>query len=66
MIANAQVKLARKDCDWIVANDVSGDVMGGDGNTVHIVTRESVDSWPRMDKAVVAERLAARIMETLQ
>jgi phosphopantothenoylcysteine decarboxylase/phosphopantothenate--cysteine ligase len=61
VIAHAQAKRARKGCDWIVANDVSGDVMGGDENAVHIVTAEGVEDWPRMKKDEVARRLAARI-----
>ena len=61
VIANAQAKLTRKGCDWIVANDVSGDVMGGAANTVHIVTAAGVESWERMGKDEVAERLAARV-----
>ena len=63
LIANAQAKLAAKGCDWIVANDVSGDVMGGDDNTVHLITRDGVDAWPRMSKQAVAARLATRIAE---
>ena len=62
VVANAQSKLARKGCDWIVANDVSGDVMGGDGNTVHFVTSAGVDSWELMGKDKVAERLADAIL----
>ena len=54
-----------KDVDWIVANDVSGDVMGGDGNTVHIVTADGVDSWERMPKSEVAARLVGCIMNAL-
>ena len=65
VIAHAQAKRARKGCDWIVANDVSGDVMGGAENRVHLVTAEGVEDWPRMDKRAVAERLAERIAETL-
>jgi phosphopantothenoylcysteine decarboxylase / phosphopantothenate---cysteine ligase len=61
VIPNAQSKLARKGCDWIVANDVSGDVMGGDANTVHLVTADGVESWERMAKGDVAEKLAARM-----
>ena len=61
VVANAQAKLTRKGCDWIVANDVSGDVMGGDGNTVHIVTESGVEPWARMGKDDVAERLAERV-----
>jgi phosphopantothenoylcysteine decarboxylase/phosphopantothenate--cysteine ligase len=67
LIANAQSKLARKGCDWIVANDVSpeGGVFGGDRNTVHIVTREGIESWPAMDKNDVATALVARIADAL-
>ncbi len=61
VIAHAEAKRARKGCDWIVANDVSGDVMGGIENAVHIVTAEGVEDWPRMRKDEVARRLAARI-----
>ena len=50
VIAHAQAKLARKGCDWIVANDVSVDMMGGEINRVHIVTADGVESWDRMAK----------------
>jgi phosphopantothenoylcysteine decarboxylase/phosphopantothenate--cysteine ligase len=68
LIANAKSKLARKGCDWIVANDVSpeGGVFGGDRNTVHIVTHDGVESWPAMPKDEVATALVRRIAETLQ
>jgi phosphopantothenoylcysteine synthetase/decarboxylase len=62
VIANAVAKRTRKGCDWIVANDVSGDVMGGAANTVHIVTPDGVESWARMEKGDVAARLAARVL----
>ncbi len=63
--ANARAKLARKGCDWIVANDVSGDVMGGADNTVSLVTRQGVERWARASKGEVAARLARRIAEAL-
>jgi len=63
VIDNAIAKRARKGCDWIVANDVSGDVMGGAENTVHLVTDAGVEDWPRMAKEAVAQRLAVRIAE---
>lgn len=66
VLENAKAKLARKGCDWIVANDVSGDVMGGAANTVHVVTRDGVESWARMAKGEVAEGLAERVLETLK
>ncbi len=61
--ANARSKLSRKGCDWIVGNDVSGDVFGADGNTVLLVTTGGADAWPRMTKAEVAARLADRIAD---
>jgi phosphopantothenoylcysteine decarboxylase/phosphopantothenate--cysteine ligase len=67
VIENARSKLARKGCDWIVANDVSPatGIMGGDHNSVHLVTREGVESWPDQDKQTVADKLVARIADTL-
>jgi phosphopantothenoylcysteine decarboxylase/phosphopantothenate--cysteine ligase len=63
IVANARAKLARKGCDWIVANDVSPEsgVMGGDSNTVHLVTASGVESWPPLAKDDVARRLVERI-----
>jgi phosphopantothenoylcysteine decarboxylase/phosphopantothenate--cysteine ligase len=71
LIDNAKAKLARKGCDWIVANDVSPStgVMGGDRNTVHLLTRDganvSVDSWPVMNKEQVATELIARVAKAV-
>ncbi|HET9903688.1 MAG TPA: bifunctional phosphopantothenoylcysteine decarboxylase/phosphopantothenate--cysteine ligase CoaBC [Xanthobacteraceae bacterium] len=63
VIEHAKAKLARKGCDWIVANDVSREagVMGGDSNTVHLVTRAGAESWPTLSKDEVARKLVARI-----
>ena len=64
--ANARAKLARKGCDWIVANDVSeAGVMGGDQNAVMIVDARGVEHWERAGKAEVAARLARRIAAEL-
>ena len=67
MIEHAKAKLTRKGCDWIVANDVSaeGGVMGGDSNTVHLVTAAGVESWPPQSKDDVARALVARIAAAL-
>jgi len=65
VVEHAQAKRLRKGCDWIVANDVSGDVMGGAENAVHLVTDQGVEDWPRMPKDEVARRLAQRIAEAL-
>ncbi|MGE3303594.1 MAG: bifunctional phosphopantothenoylcysteine decarboxylase/phosphopantothenate--cysteine ligase CoaBC [Hyphomonadaceae bacterium] len=61
----AKAKLAKKSCDWIVANDVSGDVMGGDQNEVAIISAQGVERWPRMGKSQVAVKLAAAIARAL-
>jgi phosphopantothenoylcysteine decarboxylase / phosphopantothenate---cysteine ligase len=63
LIANAKAKLAAKDCDWMVANDVGGHVMGGDSNAVHLLSRSGVEDWPEMPKADVARRLVDRIAQ---
>ena len=66
VVEHATAKRARKDVDWIVANDVSGDVMGGDSNSVHIVTKDGVESWPRQGKDAVAAQLARRVADALE
>ncbi|MFA9200519.1 MAG: phosphopantothenoylcysteine decarboxylase, partial [Cypionkella sp.] len=65
VVENAKVKRKRKAADWIVANDVSGQVMGGDANAVHIVTGEGVEDLPEMPKEAVALELAERIAAAL-
>jgi phosphopantothenoylcysteine decarboxylase/phosphopantothenate--cysteine ligase len=62
---HARAKIAKKGCDWIVANDVSGDVMGGAENAVILITKEKAETWPRMAKEAVARRLAAEIAAAL-
>ncbi len=61
----ARAKLARKGCDWLVANDVSPGTgtFGGADNTVHLVSADSVEDWPRMSKTDVATKLAQSIAE---
>ena len=63
VIKHATAKRLRKGCDWIVANDVSGDVMGGDHNSMIIVTDDGADTWPKLSKEAAARRLAAKISE---
>jgi len=65
--ANAQAKLQRKGCDWIVANDVSEDaIMGGDENEVLLIDAKGTERWARASKAQIAARLAERIAEALK
>ncbi|HEX8217473.1 MAG TPA: bifunctional phosphopantothenoylcysteine decarboxylase/phosphopantothenate--cysteine ligase CoaBC [Allosphingosinicella sp.] len=66
VLAEAQAKRERKGCDWIVANDVSGDVMGAETNAVHLVTAEGVEHWERAPKSEIARRLASRIADALR
>ncbi len=68
VVANAKAKLAKKDCDWILANDVSPatGIMGGDANTIHVVTAEGVESWPPQSKNDVARALIERIAAALE
>ncbi|WP_313454241.1 bifunctional phosphopantothenoylcysteine decarboxylase/phosphopantothenate--cysteine ligase CoaBC [Brevundimonas sp.] len=61
--ANARAKLSRKGCDWIVANDVSDEVFGADGNAVLLISSEGTEAWPRQSKTAVARALAARIAD---
>jgi phosphopantothenoylcysteine decarboxylase/phosphopantothenate--cysteine ligase len=62
---HAQAKLARKGADWIVANDVSGDAMGGDDNAIQIVTAQGIESWPSLPKSEVAQKLIEKVAHAL-
>jgi phosphopantothenoylcysteine decarboxylase/phosphopantothenate--cysteine ligase len=64
--ANAKAKLARKGCDWIVANDVADAwVMGGDENAIMVIDKKHIDRWERAPKTEVARKLAQKIAEAL-
>jgi len=67
VVEQGRAKLARKGCDWILANDVAPGTatFGGDNNRIHLITAEGVDDWPEMNKAEVAERLCWQIATTL-
>jgi phosphopantothenoylcysteine decarboxylase / phosphopantothenate---cysteine ligase len=67
VVANAKAKLARKHCDWILANDVSpqSGVMGGDRNTITLVRASGVEAWPPQSKDAVATKLVIRIADAL-
>ena len=66
VVEHATAKRLRKGVDWIVANDVSGDVMGGDANAIHLVSADGVEHWAALPKAEVARRLAQRIADALE
>jgi phosphopantothenoylcysteine decarboxylase/phosphopantothenate--cysteine ligase len=67
LIDNARAKLAKKGCDWIVANDVSTgtSTFGGASNEVHLVSATGVESWPMQSKEAVANGLVKKIAATL-
>ncbi len=67
VIEHAQAKRQKKGCDWIVANDVAPEtgVMGGDANTIHLVTPDGVETWPTLAKSAVARNIAERIADAL-
>ena len=69
VLDNAARKRKSKGVDWIVANDVSpaggNDTMGGDDNTVHLISEGKTEDWEPMSKQAVARRLVEKIAETL-
>jgi phosphopantothenoylcysteine decarboxylase/phosphopantothenate--cysteine ligase len=65
VVKQAIAKRERKRADWIVANDVSGDVMGGHRNRVHLITAAGVEDWPEAAKDDVARHLVERIADAL-
>ncbi len=65
IVAQAAAKRVSKGADWIVANDVSGDVMGSTRNRVHLITECGVEDWPQESKDVIARRLIERIASAL-
>ena len=65
VVEHAVAKRQAKNADWIVANDVSGDVMGGHRNCVHLITADGAEDWPETTKGEVAQHLIARVTEAL-
>ena len=65
VVEHAIAKQIGKRADWIVANDVSGDVMGGHRNRVHMITGDGVEHWPEASKEEVARRLITRVAAAL-
>ncbi|MEE2565479.1 phosphopantothenoylcysteine decarboxylase [Hyphobacterium sp. Y6023] len=65
VLDRARAKRLRKGCDWIVANDVSGDAMGGNENAAILITSETETAWPRASKSRIAEQLAVAVSRHL-
>ena len=66
VVEHAIAKQIAKRADWIVANDVSGDVMGGHRNRVHLITSEGIEDWPEAAKEDIARHLIARVAQELE
>ena len=68
LIKNAKEKLKKKNCDWIMANDVSKnpEIFGGDNNCISLVTKNNVDEWDTCSKKEVAEKLAIKAIENFE
>ncbi|MCH8321932.1 MAG: bifunctional phosphopantothenoylcysteine decarboxylase/phosphopantothenate--cysteine ligase CoaBC [Proteobacteria bacterium] len=68
LLENAREKRLRKNCDWIIANDVSAatGIMGGNENTVHVITGDGEEAWPKASKEDVALRLVEKIAGHLE
>jgi phosphopantothenoylcysteine synthetase/decarboxylase len=65
VVENAIAKQVGKRADWIVANDVAGDVMGGHRNRVHLVTADGIEDWPEDSKQEVARHLIRRVEQEI-
>lgn len=65
LLPNAAAKLAAKKADMIVANDVSGDVMGGASNHLQLVTTGGVEDLGAGSKESLARALVARLARDL-
>jgi len=66
VVENAIAEQVGKGADWIVANDVSGDVMGGARNRVHLVTGDGIEDWPEDSKEEVARHLIRRVSQEFE
>ena len=68
IVENGRAKLDRKGCDWILANDVSSGTgtFGGDENRIFLITRNTVEDWPKQSKSDVARTLADKIYQYFQ
>ncbi|MGB4058365.1 MAG: bifunctional phosphopantothenoylcysteine decarboxylase/phosphopantothenate--cysteine ligase CoaBC [Alphaproteobacteria bacterium] len=65
LLDNAKAKLQAKGCDWIVANNVSENMFGGDENQVYLITSSSTEHWEKQGKRAIANALAVKIGEHL-
>ena len=63
LITNSKKKLHKKNCDWIIANNVKqGEVFGSSKNKVSLITKNSIENWPEMKKSQVAKKITKKIV----
>jgi len=63
LLENAKTKLARKNCDTILANDVSQNIFGADENHVYLISQSKTQDWQRISKTAIAQKLVEYIKE---
>ena len=68
LLENASIKLDKKGCDWILANNVSKDsgVFGGDNNQIKFISKNKIEEWPVLSKEAIGEKLTTRIIAFLK
>ncbi|MDG4543489.1 MAG: phosphopantothenoylcysteine decarboxylase [Rickettsiales bacterium] len=65
LLENAKTKLINKGCDYILANDVSKGVFGSETNTVSLVSKCNIETWDKMSKKDVADKLSKIILSSI-
>lgn len=61
LLSNAKKKLQEKQCDWIIANDISKGVFGSDDNEVTFISKDRNEKWPKQNKSGIANKLVLKI-----
>ena len=65
---NAKVKLNEKNCDWVIANDVSDQTIGfgSDFNKISIFYKDKPEeNFEKMSKSLVAEEIVKRVIQQI-
>ena len=67
LINNARKKLLKKNCDFIFANKISKkfNPMGNDFNQISIIGKNNQETWSKMSKAKVAEKIIQKVSSYL-
>ena len=68
LLKNSKVKIEQKNCDWIIANNVSDESIGfeSDYNEVTIFYKDkSSEKFPKMKKSLLAKRLVEKVISQI-